>query len=237
MGELMKCEDVRAFFSEYYDEYDIDGENKTIHMQVSMHLDTCDACAQEFDKYAKLLDDVWTLPDVVPPENFHSLLMDYVELHKDDDIDVYSPLIASTKKREPSLVRKIVSYTAVAACLIAAFVWTMYSINNSRIGLPSADGYHSGGIIGFEPLAIDEAGLELYHELGPGARIAGNDSDGIIAFEPIMIDIGQTGADIEYVPDFAPEPSRRLFIVEISIIVVIVVLAAAKIYTSRRNAE
>jgi|GEM_PF-3661402 len=66
----MNCDDVVALFSEYYD-----GEDFDASAEFSAHLLECLACAEEYKRYAQLMDEVKALPEPAMPVGFHAALM------------------------------------------------------------------------------------------------------------------------------------------------------------------
>ena len=110
----MDCKDIRALFSEYYDEYDL-GEISLEDFEA--HLDECDECAAELEKYFEIMNRVRGLPRIDPPPNFSKTLASYVLTNKDTIKSIEKPKIPFSIRTMPTV--------AVAATLIVAFILTM----------------------------------------------------------------------------------------------------------------
>jgi len=63
----MSCDEVKELFSEHYDNAEIS--------IISMHLQTCPACAKEYESFAYIMDEVQALPAPAVPAGFHDTLM------------------------------------------------------------------------------------------------------------------------------------------------------------------
>lgn len=110
----MDCKDIRALFSEYYDEYDLGAISLE---DFEAHLDNCDECAAELDKYFEIMNRVRGLPRIDPPPNFSKTLANYVLTNKD--------IVKSTEKRKVPFSVRTMGTVAVAASLIVAFILTL----------------------------------------------------------------------------------------------------------------
>jgi len=118
----LTCKDIRALFSEYYDGYapGEDAPGEITSAEIAAHLHECAACATAYKEYAKLLDDVRTIPMPEIPSGFHESLMEYVEANKERP--KYSSI--SQPKRKLSLFHTIPPFAMVAASLIFALIYS-----------------------------------------------------------------------------------------------------------------
>ena len=106
----LNCKDVQALFSDYYDDSKlVRNSAPTPRTAFEAHLKECAACAAEYEKYAQLLDDVRNLPEPEMPWGFHESLVAYVEAH--------------TARKKWSVFRSVPQWAAVAASLVAVFMW------------------------------------------------------------------------------------------------------------------
>jgi anti-sigma factor RsiW len=64
----MKCEDAQALFVDYQDGDIRDADRAALEA----HLASCDACAREWDEYARCVEEVSGMLRVPPPEGFTS---------------------------------------------------------------------------------------------------------------------------------------------------------------------
>ena len=87
---------------------------------IEAHLKACVACAVEYKKYSQLLDDVRNLPEPEMPWGFHESLMDYVE--------------ARTAKKKWSFFRGVPQWAAIAASLVALFMWGLVAFSTTETG-------------------------------------------------------------------------------------------------------
>ena len=69
----MKCEDVRDLFSEYYDDATKQAG------EITLHLERCPDCSNEFEAYSKLVVDVASIKEPEVPDGFHQALVSYVD--------------------------------------------------------------------------------------------------------------------------------------------------------------
>jgi len=110
----MDCRDIQDQFSEYYDD---DPQSSSVHI----HLENCDKCAAEYEKYAQLIDQVRTLPNPEMPQGFHRKLMAYVL----NAIEISTPPMfersAPVNRRKFKVVRAA-SYATLAASIILAIL-------------------------------------------------------------------------------------------------------------------
>jgi len=111
----MNCDDARALFSEYYD-----GEDFDMLAAFSAHLLECSECAEEYNQYAQLMDEVRALPAPVLPVGFHATLMRQVRS-------------ASLRKRR-GFYMPIVA--AAASVLILGF-WFAWAFDNDANFAPA----------------------------------------------------------------------------------------------------
>ena len=69
----MKCEDVQALFSDYYDR-----ESELVE-EISLHLEGCSDCSKDFVEYYNMLADVANIEETDVPDGFHQGLMSYAD--------------------------------------------------------------------------------------------------------------------------------------------------------------
>jgi len=153
----MDCKKIQSLFSEYFDK-DISAEIPL--EEIEAHLATCDNCAAEFDKYAKLINEVRVLPEPELPQNLPQTLVSYVKRNRKKSVSF----------------RWVMPVVASAASLIFALVWFVTTPEIATEGFiqpyPAIEGI--GGRAFVEP-------IDGYVEIMP--------MDGYIDIMPIDIDI------------------------------------------------
>jgi len=118
---IVKCNDIQALFSEYYDSlHGEDALEDAACAEVAAHLHKCALCVAEFEKYSRFLEEVRNLPDVDTPMDFHENLMEYVETHIHNDVYKIPPRPA--KPKQPTF-RRFAPWVAAAVSLIAVLIW------------------------------------------------------------------------------------------------------------------
>ena len=146
---ILNCKDIQTLFSEYYDDY-LPAEISRTAFEA--HLNECAACAAEYKKYAQLLSDVQRLPEPQMPWGFHQRLMTYVETR--------------TVKKKWSFFRSVPQWGAVAASLVAIFMWGLVAFapteTNDHMGYIPIAPISSEGFVPIVP---------AMEELPPTARV------------------------------------------------------------------
>ena len=96
----MNCDDIRELFSDYYDGEDDTGE-------VAAHLLSCAACADEYQTFAALFDEMKNMPMPELPAGFHQRLMHGV----------------NKEARRKKYVRYMPFAVSMAASILVALFW------------------------------------------------------------------------------------------------------------------
>ena len=159
---IVKCNDIQALFSEYYDS--LRGEDaleEATRAEIAAHLLKCASCVAEFEKYSRFLEEVRNLPDVDTPMDFHENLMEYVETYNHDDVHKMPPRPA--KPKQP-IFRRFAPWVAAAASLIAVFIWMVGYFSPQRTFEQTT--YHqpiiSFGGVPISPATEDVEKVEFY---------------------------------------------------------------------------
>ena len=69
----MKCEDVQALFSDYYD-----GETELVE-EISLHLEGCSDCSKDYVEYYNMLAYVANIEEPDAPEGLHRALVSFAD--------------------------------------------------------------------------------------------------------------------------------------------------------------
>ena len=120
----MTCIECQNFFSDYYDGCATD----TVDFMA--HLSECAICASEYKKFVQLFDEIHLLPQTEDtPPGFLEHMVKHVNANKNNNSDIFSPLIHNVAKREKTRLRKFAPFVAAVAVLAASFIFVLSFIN------------------------------------------------------------------------------------------------------------